>query len=233
MDLIVSFSFLFFVGAISGWLIEILFRRIFTAKKWINPGFLNGPWLPLYGFGLCLLYLLSNIKIFDNGWNYVLIILIMIVVLTLIELIAGYIFIIGLNIKLWDYSSRWGNFKGLICPLFSLLWGLAGVAYLFLLHPHMLVISNWIVNHISYSFFIGIILGIFIIDNAISFNVATVIRKAAKNSKIIVHYEEFKLSIRNQLKELKKRSSFLLPFKSNITMSELIERYKSYRNKKN
>lgn len=233
MDLIVSFSFLFFVGAISGWLIEILFRRIFTAKKWINPGFLNGPWLPLYGFGLCLLYLLSNIKIFDNGWNYVLIILIMIVVLTLIELIAGYIFIIGLNIKLWDYSSRWGNFKGLICPLFSLLWGLAGAAYLFLLHPHMLVISNWIVNHISYSFFIGIILGIFIIDNAISFNVATVIRNAAKNSKIIVHYEEFKLSIRNQLKELKKRSSFLLPFKSNITMSELIERYKDYRNKKN
>lgn len=232
MNLIVSFTFLFFVGAISGWLIEILFRRIFTAKKWINPGFLNGPWLPLYGFGLCLLYLLSNIKIVDSGWNYVLIILIMIVVLTLIELIAGYIFIIGLNIKLWDYSSRWGNFKGLICPLFSLLWGLAGAAYLFLLHPHMVVVVNWVVEHITYSFFLGIILGIFIIDNAISFNVATVIRKAAKNSKIIVHYEELKLSIRNQLKDLKKRSSFLLPFKSSITMSELIERYKSFRNKK-
>lgn len=44
--------YLFFFGAVGGWVLELLFRRFFSGanpeRKWLNPGFLFGPCLPLY-----------------------------------------------------------------------------------------------------------------------------------------------------------------------------------------
>ena len=58
-DLLV-FAFLFFIGSCLGWGIEVIFRKFFSHSnpqhKWINPGFLTGPYLPLYGFGLWGMY---------------------------------------------------------------------------------------------------------------------------------------------------------------------------------
>lgn len=48
--------YLFFFGGVGGWVLELLFRRFFSGanpeRKWLNPGFLFGPCLPLYGFGV-------------------------------------------------------------------------------------------------------------------------------------------------------------------------------------
>lgn len=64
MNLFLILFFLFFIGAVSGWVVELLFRRFLSTanpeRKWINPGFCTGPYLPLYGFGLCILYLLAS-----------------------------------------------------------------------------------------------------------------------------------------------------------------------------
>ena len=53
MNLFLTLAFLFFIGAITGWVIEVLFRRFLSSanpeRKWINPGFCTGPYLPLYG----------------------------------------------------------------------------------------------------------------------------------------------------------------------------------------
>ena len=49
MEFFLTLTFLFAVGALCGWVIELFFRRL-NSKKWINPGFLHGPYLP------CLLY---------------------------------------------------------------------------------------------------------------------------------------------------------------------------------
>lgn len=63
MNLFLTIAFLFFIGSMAGWGIEVVFRRFFSSanpeRKWINPGFLSGPYLPLYGFSLCVLFLLS------------------------------------------------------------------------------------------------------------------------------------------------------------------------------
>ena len=63
MSILLKLCFLFFVGSVSGWVAELLFRRFFSSanpeRKWINPGFCIGPYLPLYGVGLCLLYLIA------------------------------------------------------------------------------------------------------------------------------------------------------------------------------
>ena len=48
-------ALLFFMGCIIGWFIELFYRRFNkanTSRKWVNPGFLVGPYVPLYSFGL-------------------------------------------------------------------------------------------------------------------------------------------------------------------------------------
>ena len=45
-------------------------------------------------------------------------------VITFYELVSGMLFNKILKLKVWDYSDRPFNFKGQICPLYSVLWGL-------------------------------------------------------------------------------------------------------------
>ena len=41
MSIFLQLAFLFFVGSVSGWVLELLFRRFFSRanpeRKWINP----------------------------------------------------------------------------------------------------------------------------------------------------------------------------------------------------
>lgn len=51
-------------------------------------------------------------------------------IITLTELIAGYIFNIKMHMKVWDYSRQPLNFHGQICPLYSALWGVLTIPIL-------------------------------------------------------------------------------------------------------
>ena len=87
MNHFLQFVFIFYIGCTLGWIIELLFRRIENGK-WVNPGFLIGPYLPIYGFGSCILtfiYLLFK----DSSLNPIVIVLLMGILMTLIELIGG------------------------------------------------------------------------------------------------------------------------------------------------
>lgn len=74
MSLFLTIAFLFFIGSMAGWVIEVVFRRFFSSanpeRKWINPGFLSGPYLPLYGFSLCVLFLLSLLEQYHTNREY-------------------------------------------------------------------------------------------------------------------------------------------------------------------
>ena len=131
-------TFLYMLGSVGGWVIELFFRRFFSMKKWINPGFLNGPYLPMYGAGTVLLYGACFIPL--PRWGLV---LLLTVALTLLEYVTGLIFIKGMKIKLWDYSGRWGNIRGIICPLFSLLWGIIAALFVYLLFEPLHAAAVW------------------------------------------------------------------------------------------
>ena len=64
----VEISIVFAIGCSAGWLIELIFRRFWSGNnaehRWVNPGYLRGPWLPVYGLGLLSLYLLSDLAAF-------------------------------------------------------------------------------------------------------------------------------------------------------------------------
>lgn len=148
-------AFIFFVGSILGWFIEIVFRRFFSStnpeRRWINPGFLIGPYLPLYGFSLCTLFLLAQIDIYfiyNEILEKIFLFTIMALVVTYIEYIAGLIFIKEMNIKLWDYKNEWGNIQGIVCPKFSIYWAVLSAIYYFIIHPHILNSLQWLSSHL-------------------------------------------------------------------------------------
>ncbi len=199
MKYLIIVATLFVIGSVFGYVLEVFFRRIFSQHRWVNPGFMVGPYIPLYGFETCILYGFSNIPLEKaipyEGWRIFVIILLIGVSLTLIELIGGLIFIKGMHIKLWDYSKRWGNFQGIICPLFSVLWLIAGALYYFFVNPYLVKAVDWISENLIYSFFIGIIIGMMIVDAAYSIHLGTKIRKASNN--LTVRFEDFKEDLKN------------------------------------
>lgn len=210
--------FLFMIGSLIGWGLEVVFRRIFSAKKWINPGFLAGPYLPIYGVGTVVLYFICSIDYASlfGIQSKVLCALITFVtiglVLTLIELIAGLIFVRGMKIRLWDYTDRWGNFKGIICPLFSLLWTLAGAAYYFLVHPFLIDAVTWFMDNYFTIFFVGIFYGIMLWDLCKSLGVMGRIKASAQKYRTVINVEKLKLHLKAKLADAKLKPHFFVPF---------------------
>lgn len=196
MRVLVIIATLFVIGSMTGYVIELFFRRFVSQKRWVNPGFMVGPYIPLYGFGVVILYSLSNIQFNSNvipQWAQILIILGLIgVSLTLIELIAGLIFIKCMHLKLWDYSNRWGNFKGLICPAFSLAWLAVGSLYFFFINPLLVKAVIFVYDYQIYDFFIGIVVGMMIVDLCYSIHLGMRIRKFSENTTI--RFEKLKIS---------------------------------------
>ncbi len=227
-------AFLFMLGSMCGWVLELLFRRIFTAKKWINPGFLTGPYLPIYGFGISVLFAVCSLDyktiLHFDFWNNqivydIFVILLIGIAMTLIELIAGLIFIRGMKIRLWDYSDRWGNWKGIICPLFSLLWTLAGALFYFFLNPLLMKSVYWLLSNYYFIFFVGIFFGIVIIDFCASVKLTTRIKSLAEEKQIVVKFEKLKESIKSELEAKKEKAKFLFAFHSSHKLEEHMETY--------
>ena len=114
MNFFLCLAYLFFIGSTFGWVLELFFRKFFSGTnpehKWINPGFCVGPYVPLYGFGLCILFLLA---LRGERWNVrtaggrIALFAAMALSMTVIEYIAGIVSLKVLHVRLWDYSRRW------------------------------------------------------------------------------------------------------------------------------
>ncbi len=241
MNLFLVLAFLFFIGSVSGWVLEVIFRRFFSSanpeRKWINPGFCTGPYLPLYGCGLCLLFVIamqeSKGPILDPVWNKAALFAGMAVCMTVIEYIAGILSIKIAKVRLWDYSNQWGNIQGIICPKFSVAWTLLGALYYFLIHPHILNALTWLSNNLAFSFVIGLFFGVFIIDVVQSANLIVKLKKFAEENDVIVRFEEVKTEIRRKKEETKQKYRFFKPFQTDIPLHEhLKEMMASFETKK-
>lgn len=124
------FICIFITGSLSGYLIELFYTRLISKKTWENVGFLKGPYLPQYGFGAVIMYLVCSLDIGFLGRFFMFYIL-----LSCLEYITGFIFIKKLGYKYWDYSKRKYNIYGLVCPLFSFIWATIGSVFYYTIYP--------------------------------------------------------------------------------------------------
>ncbi len=133
--LILEMLYLFLVYSFLGWVLEVIYHVI-EEGKFINRGFLIGPYCPIYGFGMFLiLYLLT--PYLDSP---LLLFLTSILIATIIELIGGFLLEYFFQKKWWDYTGMVLNYKGYICLKFSILWGLGALISIKFLHPMVMTI---------------------------------------------------------------------------------------------
>lgn len=120
MNLFLILAFLFFIGSMLGWVIEVIFRRFFSSanpeRKWINPGFCTGPYIPLYGLGLCALYLIAsierNLTIENDVLRKAVLFVIMAISMTAIEYIAGNNLSENIQSQALGLQRRMGKYPG-------------------------------------------------------------------------------------------------------------------------
>lgn len=220
MNLFLKYIFLFFLGACSGWIMELFFRRI-VHKKWVNPGFLMGPYLPIYGFGVCVMNILITLC---AKLPAIITIILMGAGMTLIELIGG-LQCLKDGLRLWDYRDRFLNYKGVICPLFSLIWTIICAIYYFFIDPYVMKALSWFENNLAYSFILGFLFCLIILDYIRSAKVISKIRAFAKENNIQVRLEEFKESVKENKEKRKEKYPFLSGFYKLEDLPEQLKRY--------
>lgn len=232
MNIFLTLAYLFFIGSLLGWCLELLWRNLMLKKdKWINPGFCTGPYLPIYGFGLCVLYLLASLEnyewITNPFWNKAVLFLAMAMGMTLIEYVAGLFCLKFLKVRLWDYSNLWGNVQGIICPAFSAAWAVLGALYYFLIHPHILEGLEWLSQNLAFSFFIGVFFGVFAVDVAHSAQLVAKLKHFAEEYTVVLAYEEIKAHIRRTHLKNAMKYHFFMPFRTQypitVYLREILE----------
>lgn len=120
----------FVIYSFFGWCLEVVYQAV-EHGKFINRGFLNGPYCPIYGFGVILVcFVLDPIK-----ENIIVLYVGAVILTTALELLTGFLLEKIFNQKWWDYSRERFNMKGYICLKFSLLWGVACLIAVRLIHP--------------------------------------------------------------------------------------------------
>lgn len=118
MENFAAISMIFIIGGALGYVLELFYRRI-RHGRWINPGFLAGPFLPLYGVGTLLLFGLCTLGeacFADGAAGKLLLLLLIAVAMTLAELVTGLLFTEGMHVRLWDYGIGGGTSAGSYAP---------------------------------------------------------------------------------------------------------------------
>ena len=149
----------FLAYSFCGWLWEDLISLV-NEHRFVNRGFLNGPYCPIYGFG-ALLFLFFG-QFIDNP---VYLFFIGGAIACVLEYITSFTMEKLFKARWWDYSNWPLNINGRICLYGFLGFGAASVAIRFI-HPFTL----GIIRAIPFSNILAIIFAIIFILDVISTN---------------------------------------------------------------
>ena len=95
--------------------------------------------MPIYGFGVIIMIFLTRL-IFNNlkikRWQKIILLFISVtVILTIIELVGGYLTEFIFHKSFWDYRNMKYNFGKYISLEVSLVWGTACLIFLYVVKP--------------------------------------------------------------------------------------------------
>lgn len=162
---------LFVIFSFLGWSIEVLYSVI-KKHKLINRGFLFGPFCPIYGIGIIIIYFISNL--FINAFKltsnqYILSLFFLIILLTsMLEFFTGLILEKIFHTRWWDYSNKFLNINGYICFSFAIIWGVLGIILFYFIKNNLYLLKLLLLKNFSNSIIL-ILLTYFSIDFLITF----------------------------------------------------------------
>ena len=165
IDEVKIYVLVFFIYAFAGWVMETTSISI-RNKKFVNRGFLIGPYCPIYGWG----YLAITILLTKYKTHPVALFVLISVVCSVIEYVTSLVLEKLFHARWWDYSKRLLNVDGRICITNSVAFGALGIVALMYLNP---IIEGFIFNmNPQLTMIIAIIVFIiYLVDNITSFKI--------------------------------------------------------------
>lgn len=115
---IIQWLFFFYFYCFFGWCFESSYVSL-KKRRWVNRGFMRGPFLPLYGSG-AIIMLVVSIPFQDHIF---LVYIAGCLGATALEYVTGVAMEALFKVRYWDYSKNKFNFQGHICLGSSLAWG--------------------------------------------------------------------------------------------------------------
>ena len=139
-DRLINLILLFFAYAFLGWCIEVTLKY-FQFHRFINRGFLTGPWLPIYGSGAALITVvikgLAPLE-FSVGTTFI----VSFLLCGFLEYMTSYVLEKRFHARWWDYSQKPMNLHGRVWIGNLILFGLGGVVIVDLINPLLLRLSE-------------------------------------------------------------------------------------------
>lgn len=170
-----TYFLLYFICSIIGWFLEVGLA-FYEHKKFVNRGFLIGPYCPIYGVGCLLLTILLSKYINEPGVIFAF----SIFICATLEYLTSYLMEKIFKLRWWDYSNMKFNINGRICLETLIPFGIIGVLVVKYISPFLINT----VNSINFNILVIIniiILSILITDILISFNVVFNLKNVTRN----------------------------------------------------
>lgn len=165
---VIDIFYNFFIYSFFGWIYESTYVSI-RKRTWINRGFLNGPIIPIYGFGATFFYIMffnSHMVHLTKSVtveHITILYFIGMISATVLEYVTSWFMEKIFHAKWWDYSHYKYNINGRISLIPSLFWGVLSVVMAFVIQPKVSILTDKISSHMGWIF--GVVLSlIFLVD---------------------------------------------------------------------
>lgn len=204
MQKICVYFLLFFTYAVIGWCLEVSCKLI-GDHKFVNRGFLIGPYCPIYGYGVLLMTLLLTKYMNDPFIIFIL----NIVICSILEYATSYFLEKIYHTRWWDYTKYRFNINGRICLETMIPFGLGGLIVMYVVNPFFFKLYYSIPLKLLF-IISGILFTIMLIDNIVSSKIMNNIKNISKETQrkqIIMRddTERITLLVRKQIENSKKK----------------------------
>ena len=156
---------LFIIYAFLGWIVEII-NNIVVFKKFVNRGFLIGPYCPIYGVG----GLIATIFLTKYKESIIVLFVMSMFLFALLEYFTSYLMEKLFKARWWDYTDYRFNINGRICLETLIPFGLLGCFAIYVVNPIIFSIFN-MTNIVVLRIIAIVIFIIFIIDFTVSLKI--------------------------------------------------------------
>lgn len=197
--MIYSFSIwllFFYFYCFLGWIWETCYVSV-CQGRWVNRGFMRGPFLPIYGSG-AIVVLIFTLPFRTDAW---LVFIVGMASATLLEYFTGVAMEKMFHVRYWDYSRKPLNLNGHICLVSSLAWGVFSVVLTLYGHTpverFVLKMNSNLVEFI-----------VFLLTVYFSIDLSESVREAVNLKEVLVSLEENNEEFRRLQKHIEVVSAF-------------------------
>lgn len=191
-----TWLFFFYFYCFLGWIWETCYVSVLKAK-WVNRGFMRGPFLPIYGSGAIVVLIFTLPFRTSPGLVFV----VGMVSATILEYFTGVAMEQMFHVRYWDYSNQRLNLNGHICVTSSLAWGMFSVILTLYGHtPVERLVSRMSINTLEVI--------VFVLTVYISIDMAESVREAINLKEVLLSLEENNEEFRRLQKHIEIASAF-------------------------